>query len=76
MLKILEDLSLQVEIIFALGGYSSIFRKVLLYIWRERGKYLKWLCYLSLISHGMTEGMGGISKVDMAKEAAIRSLES
>ena len=27
-------------------------------------------------SSSMTEGMGGISKVDMAKEAAIRSLES
>jgi len=65
---------------FALGGYSRTSLETVLPVYMEmRGK--KEVPKMSMIliidkSGSMTEGMAGISKVDMAKEAAIRSLES
>lgn len=65
---------------FALGGYSSTSLEKVLPVYMEmRGKKeIPKMAMLLIIdkSSSMTEGMGGISKVDMAKEAAIRSLES
>lgn len=65
---------------FALGGYTKTpLEKVLPVYMDMRGK--KEIPKMSLMliidkSGSMTEGIAGISKVDMAKEAAIRSLGS
>ncbi|MDP4090331.1 MAG: VWA domain-containing protein, partial [Bacillota bacterium] len=65
---------------FALGGYSNTpLEKVLPVYMDMRGKKETPKMAMVLIidkSGSMTEGMAGISKVDMAKEAAIRSLDS
>ncbi|MBC8060413.1 MAG: VWA domain-containing protein [Clostridiaceae bacterium] len=65
---------------FALGGYAKTpLEKVLPVYMDMRGK--KEIPKMAMVliidkSGSMTEGIAGISKVDMAKEAAIRSLES
>jgi uncharacterized membrane protein len=65
---------------FALGGYSNTpLEKVLPVYMDMRGKKeIPKMAMVLIIDHSgsMSEGMGGISKVDMAKEAAIRSLSS
>ncbi|OPX44480.1 von Willebrand factor type A domain protein [Ruminiclostridium hungatei] len=65
---------------FALGGYSKTpLEKVLPVYMDMRGKKEAPKMALLLIidkSGSMSEGVAGISKVDMAKEGAIRSLES
>ena len=65
---------------FALGGYSKTpLEKVLPVYMDMRGKKETPKMALMLIidkSGSMTEGVAGISKVDMAKEGAIRSLDS
>ena len=65
---------------FALGGYSKTpLEKVLPVYMDMRGKQEAPKMALLLIidkSGSMTEGVAGVSKVDMAKEGAIRSLDS
>lgn len=65
---------------FALGGYSKTpLEKVLPVYMDMRGKKEAPKMSLLLIidkSGSMSEGVAGISKVDMAKEGAIRSLDS
>lgn len=65
---------------FALGGYSKTpLEKVLPVYMDMRGKKETPKMAMVLIidkSGSMTEGVAGISKVDMAKEGAIRSLDS
>lgn len=65
---------------FALGGYSrTSLEKVLpVYMEMKGKKEVPKMAMILIIdkSGSMTEGMAGVSKVDMAKEAAIRSLES
>lgn len=65
---------------FALGGYTKTsLEKVLpVYMDMKGKKEIPKMAMVLIIdkSGSMTEGMAGISKVDMAKEAAIRSLES
>ncbi len=65
---------------FALGGYSKTSLEKVLPVYMDmRGKKEAPKMAMLLIidkSGSMTEGVAGISKVDMAKEGAIRSLES
>jgi uncharacterized membrane protein len=65
---------------FALGGYAKTSLEKVLPVYMDmRGKKeIPQMAMMLIIdkSGSMTEGIAGISKVDMAKEAAIRSLES
>lgn len=65
---------------FALGGYSKTSLEKVLPVYMDmRGKKETPKMALLLIidkSGSMSEGVAGISKVDMAKEGAIRSLDS
>lgn len=65
---------------FALGGYAKTPLEKILPVYMDmRGKKEVPKMAMVLIidkSGSMTEGVAGISKVDMAKEAAIRSLDS
>ena len=65
---------------FALGGYSKTSLEKVLPVYMDmRGKKETPKMALMLIidkSGSMSEGIAGISKVDMAKEGAIRSLDS
>jgi len=65
---------------FALGGYAKTSLEKVLPVYMDmRGKKETPKMAMILIidkSGSMSEGVAGISKVDMAKEAAIRSLES
>jgi uncharacterized membrane protein len=65
---------------FALGGYAKTSLEKVLPVYMDmRGK--KEIPKMSIMliidkSGSMTEGVAGVSKIDMAKEAAIRSLDS
>ncbi|MBK1811801.1 VWA domain-containing protein [Clostridium sp. YIM B02505] len=65
---------------FALGGYSKTSLEKVLPVYMDmRGKKeIPKMAMMLIIdkSGSMTEGLAGVSKVDMAKEAAIRSLDS